>query len=491
MNWNDLLNAVALLLILEGILPFASPRSIKNVYKAMQDMPERSLRMVGFGKNTFEMNTWLLPDGINESLPNEAHKLESLRRHLIDLYATWGYRLVMPPLVEYMESLRAGMGTQLDLQTFKITDQLNGRLMGVRADITPQVARIDAHRLSKGETEASVNRLCYMGTVLRTRSDEQGGSRSPVQVGAELFGHAGMESDFEIISLMLETFHSIEINDLILDLGHVGIASGLAEHVGLNQQQKDDYFDMLARKSIPEVSSWLDQQGFSSSDSAMLSALPLLSGSLEVIKEAKSQLKNAGQKVLGALDHLESISELIATYFPDLQLHIDLAEMRGYSYHTGIMYTLYSHDRGKSIASGGRYNGIGEAFGNARPAIGFSTDLRTLANLSSITETSVDANGILAPNTMDVSLDKFIRELRTQGEYVIRQLDQNTKITVEQLQLQDCNRVIEKQGESWNKIVMGKNVVVLGTQWGDEGKGKVVDLLTEDAACCCTFSGWS
>lgn len=401
------------------------------------------------------MNTWLLPDGINESLPNEAQKLESLRRHLIDLYATWGYRLVMPPLVEYMESLRAGMGTQLDLQTFKITDQLNGRMMGVRADITPQVARIDAHRLSKGKADASVNRLCYLGTVLRTRSAEQGGSRSPVQVGAELFGHAGMESDFEIISLMLETFHSIEVNDLILDLGHVGIASGLSEHVGLSQQQQDDYFDMLARKSIPEVSSWLDQQGFSNSDSAMLSALPLLSGSLEIIEEAKNKLRNAGQKVLGGLEHLQSISEVIATYFPNIQLHIDLAEMRGYSYHTGIMYTLYSNDRGRSIASGGRYDGIGKAFGNARPAIGFSTDLRTLANLSSMTETSSDSNGILAPNTLDVSLNKFIRELRADGEYVIRQLDKNTKITAEQLQQQGCNRVIEKQGDSWNVVSVG------------------------------------
>lgn len=395
------------------------------------------------------MNTWLLPDGINESLPDEAEKLEALRRHLVDLYATWGYRLVMPPLVEYMESLRAGMGTQLDLQTFKITDQLNGRMMGIRADITPQVARIDAHRLSKGDLKAQVNRLCYMGTVLRTRSEEQGGSRSPVQVGAELFGHAGIESDFEIISLMLETLGSLDIKDLVLDLGHVDIANGLADHVSLSDSQKESYFDRLARKSIPEIESWVAKQGVSSSDASMLLALPLLSGSTDVIDRAKSSLRNAGKQVLDALDHLQSISDLLGSYFSDLELHIDLAEMRGYAYHTGIMYTVYKRGSGNSIAQGGRYNGIGEAFGNSRPAIGFSSDLRTLLNLSLETTglmNSLGVNGILAPHILDKDLDKLIDELRLQGEQVIRQLDSKTEFTAEQ---QGCNRIIEKQDDDW------------------------------------------
>ena len=399
------------------------------------------------------MNTWLLPDGINESLPDEAEKLEALRRHLIDLYATWGYRLVMPPLVEYLESLRAGMGTQLDLQTFKITDQLNGRMMGVRADITPQVARIDAHRLSKGDDKAGVNRLCYMGTVLRTRSEEQGGSRSPVQVGAELFGHAGIESDFEIISLMLETLNSLDVNDLVLDLGHVGIASGLAEHAGLDKQQKDDYFDMLARKSIPEIEKWVAEQNLSASISDMLLALPLLSGSVDLIKSAKGKLKNAGKAVLDALDHLQNICDLLGSTFPDLTLHIDLAEMRGYAYHTGIMYMVYLPGRGACIAQGGRYDGIGEAFGNNRPAIGFSTDLYTLASLSLQSTTLVNAlgvNGILAPyvseGVMDEALDIVINDLRAQGEQVIRQLTKVMTFTPAQ---QGCNRIIEKQGDNW------------------------------------------
>ncbi len=398
------------------------------------------------------MNTWLLPDGINESLPDEAEKLEALRRHLIDLYSTWGYRLVMPPLVEYLESLRAGMGTQLDLLTFKITDQLNGRMMGIRADITPQVARMDAHRLSKGDKAGAVNRLCYMGTVLRTRSEHQGGSRSPVQVGAELFGHAGIESDFEIISLMLETLHSLDVTELVLDLGHVGVVTSLVKHAGLNDLQKDDYFDMLSRKSIPEIEQWISGQNLSASAQSMLLALPRLSGSVDIIKEAKVSLKGAGDSVMKALDHLQDISDLIANYYPKLQLHIDLAEMRGYAYHTGIMYTVYKPGRGFAIAQGGRYDGIGEAFGNSRPAIGFSTDLRTLAQLSEeniALVNSLGVNAIFAPYELDQKLDKVVADLRAQGEQVIRQLDSSLEINAQTLAQQGCNRMLVKYDDEW------------------------------------------
>jgi len=393
------------------------------------------------------MNTWLLPEGINESLPDDAEKLEALRRQLVDLYASWGYRLVMPPMVEYLESLRAGMGTQLDLQTFKITDQLNGRMMGVRADMTPQIARIDAHRLSKGDAKAAVNRLCYIGTVLRTRSVQQGGSRSPVQVGAEIFGHSGVESDFEIISLMLETLHSLNVNDLVLDLGHVGVVNGVAEHVGLSKNQQQNYYDMLSRKSIPEIETWIKDQGLSDSDGAMLEALPLLSGSDEVLKTAQERLKDAGKPVLEALQHLENITQLVTSNFSEIKVNIDLAEMRGYSYHTGITYTVYSPNRGESIAYGGRYDGIGEAFGNSRPAIGFSTDLRTLASM--MEDQELKRNGILAPFVFDKKLDQAISELRQQGEHVIRQLDEKSTVTPEQ---QGCNRIIEKQGDDWKVV---------------------------------------
>ena len=388
------------------------------------------------------MNTWLLPDGITESLPDDAKKQESLRRQLLDLYATWGYRLVMPPLVEYLESLRAGMGTQLDLQTFKITDQLNGRMMGIRADITPQVARIDAHRISKGDAKASVNRLCYIGTVLRTRSAQQGGSRSPVQVGAEIFGHAGVESDYEIISLMLETLHNVKITDFILDMGHIGVANGVAEYVGLSESQQADYFDMLARKSIPEIQAWVSSENIDAVNSAMLMELPLLNGSAEIIEVAKSKLNAAGSKVQDALVHLQKITKIVTANFPELVLNIDLAEMRGYAYHTGITYSAYQVGRGYALAHGGRYDGIGEAFGNSRPAIGFSADLSVLTALTE--DQNPEAEAIIAPAKTDKKLSELITSLRSQGEVVIRQLEGQTQISS-----LGCNRKIEKQGEDW------------------------------------------
>jgi len=393
------------------------------------------------------MNSWLLPDGINESLPDDAENLESLRRKLVDLYATWGYRLVMPPMVEYLESLRAGMGTQLDLQTFKITDQINGRMMGIRADLTPQVARMDAHRLSRGEHDDAINRLCYIGTVLRTRSAQQGGSRSPVQVGAELFGHAGLESDFEIISLMLQTLESVSVKDLLVDLGHVGIANGVATFCELTDDQKVNYFDMLARKSLPEIHDWVIAEEFTTTECDLLKALPLLSGDRSTIEKAKIQLKAAGSRVLHSLQHLEDISNLISEHYPDLTCHIDLAEMRGYAYHTGIMYTVYMPGEGNAVAHGGRYDGIGKAFGNSRPAIGFSTDLRTLAKLSPNQARPVSR--IAAPYENDRALNNFIKELRANGENVIRQLDANSKFSPQQL---GCDRIIEKQDDSWTVV---------------------------------------
>ncbi len=393
------------------------------------------------------MNSWLLPDGIKESLPDDAENLESLRRQLVDLYATWGYRLVMPPMVEYLESLRAGMGTQLDLQTFKVTDQLNGRMMGIRADITPQVARMDAHRLSQNENDEIVNRLCYIGTVLRTRSAQQGGSRSPVQVGAELFGHAGLESDFEIISLMLQTLEAVGVHDLVIDLGHVGVANGVASFCELSEGQKQDYFDMLARKSLPEIQDWVVKEQFEDEKSEMLKALPLLSGDSKIIEKAKIALQAAGQKVIQSLQHLQDVNDLIVTHYPSLTCHIDLAEMRGYAYHTGIMYTVYKPGQGNAVAHGGRYDGIGKAFGNSRPAIGFSTDLRTLASLSP--KKSNDISRIVAPYDDDQELHNFIKELRANGENVIRQLDATSKLSPQQL---GCDRIIQKQGDSWTVV---------------------------------------
>ncbi len=392
------------------------------------------------------MTTWLLPEGIHESLPDEAEFLEAFRRQLIDLYASWGYRLVNPPLVEYMESLRIGMGSGLDLQTVKITDQLTGRLMGVRADMTPQVARIDAHRMKNDTIRNRPNRLCYIGTVLRTQATHQGGSRSPRQVGAELFGHAGIESDFEVISLMLETLKISGLDDVILDIGHVGVARGLADYIGLSCDEESLFFDMLARKSLPEIKQWLKQSQLSKSDADMLDALPRLNGSTDILETAKSKLLNAGLVVISAIEYLQSLIECLEHDYPKLKINIDLAELRGYAYHTGIIYAVYTEGRGHSIASGGRYDGIGKAFDNDRPATGFSTDLHTLASLSSKTNKTQKKKMILAPSVQDEDLDSLIEQLRGQGEAVVKQLSNNSNITPEQ---QSCDRKIEKQGTQW------------------------------------------
>lgn len=394
------------------------------------------------------MKYWLLPDGINESLPDEAESLEAMRRKLLDLYRGWGYRFVMPPLVEYLESLSIGIGSQLDLQTFKITDQTNGRMMGLRADITPQVARIDSHRMSSLPEQP--NRLCYIGSVLRTHSAVAGGSRSPIQVGAELFGHAGIESDFEVLSLMVETLQQAGAPKIVLDLGHVGILRSLMSTVGLSDKQEAIYLDQLERKSLPEIDTWLAASSFDKATCDLLRCVPLLHGDVSLLEgDATKRLKQGGDEVLKALDYLKALTEKLMNTYPSLVINIDLAEMRGYAYHTGIVYAAYSPGNGLEIARGGRYDGIGENFGNARPATGFSCNLRTLLELQTSTAEVTPSHGILAPIVDDAELSALITSLRADGEIVIRQLVAIDKVTAS---AQGCNRIIEKSSGKWQVV---------------------------------------
>ena len=361
-------------------------------------------------------NRWLLPEGIEEALPQQARQLEALRRRLLDLFESWGYDLVMPPFIEYLESLLTGTGNDLDLQTFKLTDQLTGRMMGVRADMTPQVARIDAHHLKT----AVPTRLCYNGTVLHTRPGGFAGSRSLLQVGAELFGHAGIESDVEVLNLMVETLKQAGVDDLYLDLGHVGIYRGLVDQAGLDSEQEAILFDALQRKAKPEIAEILNDWSLDKAVAEMLTALTDLNGNDSVLIEARAVLKQADQPVHDALENLQQIASLLQQRVPDLKLHYDLAELRGYHYHTGAVFAAYIPGRGQAIAQGGRYDGIGRAFGQSRPATGFSTDLRTLAMLTQ--QTIVSKLGILAPADGDASLYASIEKLRAAGERVIFEL---------------------------------------------------------------------
>lgn len=362
------------------------------------------------------INRWLLPEGIEEVLPAEAKHLEVLRRQLLDLFAGWGYDMVIPPLVEYTESLLTGMGNDLDLQTFKLIDQRNGRMLGVRADMAPQVARIDAHRLGHdGPT-----RLCYIGTVLRTRGDDFGGSRSVTQIGAELYGHAGSESDIELLSLMLSMLQSCELKDVYLDLGHVSIYRSLASRAGLDSEQEATLFDALQRKAAPEINTLLSEWSLDADVSAMLASLVWLNGGAEVIVTAREKLGAADVSVHKAIDELESVASRLQTDYPEIPLHFDLAELRGYHYHTGLVFAAYQAGVGQSIAQGGRYDDVGKLFGRARPATGFSADIRTLLRLGG--PTVAKSGGIFAPAINDPKLREQIRQLRQSGERVVCEL---------------------------------------------------------------------
>ena len=317
---------------------------------------------------------WLLPDGVEELLPEQAERVESLRRELLDLYRSWGYELVIPPLIEYTDSLLVGLGHDVDIQTFKVVDQLSGRTMGIRADITPQTARIDAHSLNR---EGPV-RLCYAGSVLHTKPKSLLASRSPIQLGAELYGDASLSSDIEIICLMLTTLKTTGVTNITLDLGHVGIYRALVEQAGLNDETEQALFDALQRKAGADVEAAIASGINDSTLADMMRALSQLNGDRSVLERAKQSLADAGADVAMAIDALAQVADQIAARMPDVNLYFDLSELRGYHYHTGLVFAALAPGHGQAVANGGRYDDIGEVFGRARPATGFNTDLKAL-----------------------------------------------------------------------------------------------------------------
>jgi ATP phosphoribosyltransferase regulatory subunit len=361
---------------------------------------------------------WLLPEGVDEVLPPEAARLEDLRRKTLDLYASWGYELVIPPFIEYLESLLVGTGSDLDLKTFKLTDQLTGRLMGVRADMTPQVARIDA----RGRRGELCSRLCYLGTVLHALPDGFTRTRSPVQVGAELYGHAGFESDCEILTLMLETLALAGVEDVHVDLGHVGIFRGLARRAGLEGEQESALHDALQRKARDEIAELLDTTPADALTASMLTALAELNGDESVLGQARRRLAAVDEEVLAALDRLERIAAVVKARFPGTPLHVDLAELRGYRYHTGVVFAALVPGHGQEVARGGRYDEIGSAFGHARAATGFSTDLKSLLSVARASRGDVDATAIHAPWSSEPELIALVKKLRGEGRRVVYEL---------------------------------------------------------------------
>ena len=361
------------------------------------------------------VDRWLLPDGIEEVLPPEAARIEIAPRQVLDLFQSWGYELVVTPHIEYLESLLTGAGQDLDLRTFKVVDPQSGRLMGFRADFTPQVARIDAHTLRR----EGPSRLCYAGSVLHAQPRALSNSRSPIQLGAELYGDASPTSDVEVISLMLAMLQLADVPDVHMDLGHVGIYRGLARAAGLSGAAEQQLFDALQRKASDEVHALTADLPQDLAN--MLRALTELCGGREVLTEARSRLGRAPATVLAALDDLLSIADRLAARFPDLPLYFDLGELRGYHYHTGVVFAVFVPGVGQSIAQGGRYDDIGADFGRARPATGFSTDLKTLVTLGRA-EVVLPSGGIWTPDHGDAALWQTVCQLRQDGQRVVQAL---------------------------------------------------------------------
>lgn len=385
---------------------------------------------------------WLLPDGVEEILPLEASKLEHLRRQLLDLYEAWGYQLVITPLIEYLDSLLVGSSQDLDLHTFKITDQLSGRMMGIRADITPQAARIDAHCMNR---EGPV-RLCYADNVLHTKPQGLLTSRVPIRIGAELYGHAGVECDIELICLMCATLDAAEIKNISIVLGHVGIFRALVVEAAIDEATEANLFDAVQRKAYDEIDAVLDAAVKDESLHSMLKQLTRLSGDEATLQEAVGVFEDAPKSVKKELLELVLIVEGVKERLPDITLCFDLCELRGYGYHTGIVFAAYTPEYGRAVAKGGRYDHIGEVFGRARPASGFDSDLKTIARLSS--KTFSERKAIIAPSGADAKLLSAIAALRSSGEVVISNLLEDG-LDEQDLTDLDCDRELVLRDDEW------------------------------------------
>lgn len=359
-------------------------------------------------------NRWLLPEGISDLLPDAAQDLEGLRRALLDTYRRHGFELVLPPLVEYLDSLLIGSGGDLDLKTFKLVDQLSGQSLGVRADITPQVSRIDAHLLQQRD----INRLCYAASVLRTRPSGQEGSREPIQIGAEVYGHAGIEADIEIIDLLLQSLALAELGPVRLDINHLGLASLLlAELDGIDEEA---VLQLLQARDLPGLRELLAP--WSQPAAAALLALPECFGPAESAMARARTLLAPWPQATPHLDALDAVlgSLRLARHAGQVSLAIDLADVQGFRYHTGLGFAAYVEGHARAVGRGGRYDGIGTAFGRARPATGFSLDLRELVELRRDRHTPPAI--IVAPWSDDPALLAFIDTLRAQGETVLQLL---------------------------------------------------------------------
>lgn len=379
------------------------------------------------------MRNWLLPEYIEDVLPAEAARIELLRRELLDLFKVHGYQYIIPPTLEYLESLITGTGHDLDLATFKVVDQLTGRLMGIRADMTPQAARIDAHMLN----HQGVSRLCYAGTVLRTKPDGLAHTREPLQLGAELFGHAGIESDIEIHRLMIKALQALGLKELHIDFSHVAIFEALVKAGNISANLEQDLYNALQSKDKASVASLAHD--LDTNIKKALIDLTDLNGDVTVLQKAALQLPKI-DAIAKALADLSSVAAQLSDL--NVQVSFDLSELRGYHYHSGIVFAAYAKGYTGPIALGGRYDEVGLVFGRARPATGFSLDLRGAVTALA---PATGAKAILAPASDDKTLLSAIEALRAQGQIVIHALP-NSAIDMAEL---NCDKQFIHADGQW------------------------------------------
>ncbi|MEH0165124.1 ATP phosphoribosyltransferase regulatory subunit [Roseateles microcysteis] len=380
-------------------------------------------------------SAWLLPEHIADVLPSQARRIEELRRELLDMARGYGCELVMPPLLEHLDSLLSGAGRSLNLKTFKLVDQLSGRSLGLRADTTPQVARIDAHLLNR----AGVTRLCYCGPVVHTRPAGPHASREPLQLGIEIYGHAGLEADLEVQELALDALRRAGLVGITLDLGDARILQGVLGDQKLPADQLEAIGAALAAKDQAELASLC--AGLPSSVAQGLQALPNLYGGFEVLELARKCLP-AHPLIDAALADLAWLTKHLGQTHPDVRLGFDLADSSGNEYYTGARFALYAEGCSDAVLRGGRYDEVGAVFGRRRPAVGFSADLKTLVSLGPVSPLRA---AVRAPWGEDLGLRAAIRRLREQGETVVCVLPGHEHEGDEF----DCDRELVQVGSQW------------------------------------------
>ncbi len=391
------------------------------------------------------MRNWLLPEYIEDVLPAEAARIEKLRRRLLDLFKVHGYQYVIPPMLEYMESLITGVGHDLDLATFKVMDQLTGRLMGVRADMTPQVARIDAHLLNN----QGITRLCYAGSVLRTKPDGLALTREPLQLGAELYGHASVSGDIEIQCLLIKVFQAIGISEVHMDFSHVNVFGSLIESSHIAPQLEQELYAALQSKDQSAVASL--SKGLDKVTREALIHLTTLNGDKSILAKAAKVLP-AISAIKNALNDLTQVSAALENL--EVKVSFDLSELRGYHYHSGIVFAAYAQGYKGPLALGGRYDEVGQAFGRARPATGFSLDLRGVVTAL---PPAVPVMAIFAPADADKDLVIKIDALRADGQVVVQEIaDNDSKLLEADMHELNCDRKLVHYNSGWHIVAIDK-----------------------------------